>query len=144
VRSQTIANCSDQAVVYGTTPKEIGEKIEVLKVSLPAGAPTSSRRVASPQGTAWFDEVDPDYMSTKVPWTTTLYVGGVGHSGVFLQVSFKDHGNTFYARWLNEKLVFIQVGWGRIVSSDIILDVSRGQFIYNEFAHYGQLIEPCK
>lgn len=143
-RSQTGVKCSDRTVVYSTAPKEIIEKIEIRNVSLPAGHPTGGQRVVSPQGTVWFDEVDPDYMSTKVPWTTTLYVGGIGHSGVFLQVSFKDHGNTFSARWINEKLVFIQVWWGRFASSDIILDVSRRQFIYNEFAHYGELTESCK
>ena len=144
LRSQTIAKCSDQLVVYSTPPKELGKKIEILSVSLPVGASTIGRRVKSPEGTAWFVENDPDYMSTKVPWTTILYVGGLGRPEVFLQASFKDHGNTFSARWINEKLIFIQVWWGRFDSSDIILDISKREFIYNEFAQYGELNEPCQ
>ena len=140
---QTDVKCDDRIVAYGAAPKEIAKKIEILDVSRPTPASTSGKRVTSPQGTAWFVESDPDYMSTKSPWTTVLHVGGLGHAEVFLQASFKDHGNTFSASWINEKLIFIQVWWGRIASSDMILDISSHKFIYNEFAHYGELIHPC-
>jgi len=60
-----------------------------------------------------------------------------------LQAAFTDHGNTFSAHWLNDKLLFVQVTWGHIASSDLILDVDRGKFLYDEFANYGLLAEPC-
>jgi len=97
----------------------------------------------SPQGTRWFVELDPDYMSTKVPWTTTLYIKGGSDGRRTWKASFIDHGNTFSASWINEKLLFVQVWWGRMASSDLIFDVNQGTIIYNEFAHYGELFEAC-
>jgi hypothetical protein len=44
-----------------------------------------------------------------------------------VEAVFRDHGNTFSANWINEKLLFVQVWWGRIASSDIILDVNHGR-----------------
>lgn len=62
------------------------------------------------------------------PWNTTLIIGNRADGKPFLTASFKDHGNTFSAKWLNENLVFVM--WGRISSSDLILDVQKRAFIY--------------
>lgn len=71
------------------------------------------------------------------PWNTTLIIGNRADGKPFLTASFKDHGNTFSAKWLNENLVFVM--WGRISSSDLILDVQKRAFIYNEMANYGEV-----
>lgn len=91
---------------------------------------------------SWFLELAPDYMK-EGPWTTTLYLGKSDSNRGYLSVSFKDHGNTFSTRWINEELLFIQVWWERIVSNDLILDVVKGRFIYNQLANYGEMIQPC-
>jgi hypothetical protein len=72
-----------------------------------------------------------------------LYIGRVSDDKVLLEASFTDHGNTFSAHWINDELLFVQVWWGRIASSDLILEVDKGKFIYDELANYGQLDEPC-
>jgi hypothetical protein len=92
--------------------------------------------VASPHGTARL-LVDKADMMKAAPWTTRVYV--VTHSpvanGVILTV--RDHGNGgVRATWLNEKLVFLQVWWGRIRSTDLVLDVGLGKWIYAENADY--------
>jgi hypothetical protein len=63
--------------------------------------------------------VDPDYSSAKQPWSTTLYI------------------------WINDKLLFVQVWWGHIASSDLILDVEKENFLYDKLANDGKLSEPC-
>jgi hypothetical protein len=79
-----------------------------------------------------------------VPWTTTLYIKGGSDGRRVWKASFIDHGDTFSARWINEKLLFVQVWWGRMASTDLIFDVNQGTIIYNEFAHYGELFETCQ
>ncbi len=98
--------------------------------------------VASPQGTGslFIDGAD---MTKGSPWTTRVYI--VTHSpvanGVILTVH--DHGNGgVRASWLNEKLVFLQVWWGRIHSTDLVLDVGRRKWIYSEAADYMKGILP--
>jgi hypothetical protein len=46
--------------------------------------------------------------------------------------------------WLNEKLLFLRVWLGRIVSLDMILDVDNGVLVYFEDATHDDLIQPCK
>jgi hypothetical protein len=75
---------------------------------------------------------------------TVLYIGKASGDGAVLKASFLDHGNTFSAHWINDQLLFVQVWWGHIASSDLILDIDNGKFIYDRLAHYGQLGEPCE
>ena len=82
--------------------------------------------------------LDPDYMKSG-PWNTTLIIGDRTTRKPFLKAEFLDHGDTFDAKWLNENLIWIQVWWGRVASSDLILDVSKKQFIYNQLAQYGEV-----
>lgn len=39
--------------------------------------------------------------------------------------------------WINEKLLFIRAVWGRVLSTDLILDVEKEQIIYREMHHDG-------
>lgn len=43
-------------------------------------------------------------------------------------------------KWVNEKLLFIRVWWGRVVGSDYIYDVETGRFVYEEMVHDGTLL----
>jgi hypothetical protein len=82
--------------------------------------------------------MEPDYMKPG-PWNSTLLVGDHVHEKPFLRIDVREHGNTFNAQWLNEKLLFIEVWWGRIHASDIIVDVEKRQIIYHEFGDYSQV-----
>lgn len=141
---QAASACSDQNVEYRRAPESIQKKIQLTTSATLAEVPRSAKRKSSPQGTRWFVELDPDYTSTKDPWTTVLYINSGREDKGVLKVVIADHGNTFSASWINEKLLFIQVWWGRMASSDLILDTNQGTFIYDELAHYGELSEPCE
>jgi hypothetical protein len=73
------------------------------------------------------------------PWSSTLFIGTRGSNAAGFKVEFLDHCEQFSASWINDKLLYIQVWWGRIASSDLILDVGNREFIYNEFANYGEI-----
>jgi len=42
-------------------------------------------------------------------------------------------------RWLTEKLVFMRAWWGRLVATDLIYDVERERFVYDEALTDGSL-----
>jgi hypothetical protein len=131
-------------VEYRAATEDIERKIQLTNdVVLPKAA-ASGKQIHSPQETRWFMEIDPDYTTTSSPWTTTIYVQAGSARERLLKATFVDHGNTFTAQWINEKLLFVQVWWGRIASSDLILDIEHGKFIYDELAHYGELGQPCQ
>ena len=95
----------------------------------------------SPQGTRWFIQSKPD-MAKPGPWTTTILVGD--RRGTYLKITFPNHGNQgIYAGWVNDKLLFLRLWLGRIVSVDMILDVEKNVLIYSESANYGEFAQPC-
>jgi hypothetical protein len=129
-------------VNYWSAPAFIQKKITLTRLGSYASVPKSESRIFSPQGTRWFINESPDY-SKSGPRSTTLYIGSRAVDTGPLQATFTDDDKAFAANWINEKLLFIQVWWGRVASSDLILDVDKGTFLYDEFAHYGELVEPC-
>jgi len=42
-------------------------------------------------------------------------------------------------RWLNEKLLFLRVMWGRVVFSDIIFDVEKSELVFHELVQDGTI-----
>ncbi len=134
--------CGEARVEYEKTPQSLNQHIRIYR-RLPSNLIfKQGDREFSAQGTRWLIVKKPDYLKTG-PWSTTLYIGARGENRPFLELSFRDHGNTFTASWLNEKLLYISVWWGRIASSELILNIEKRIFIYNETANYGQ-VTSCK
>ena len=74
----------------------------------------------------------------------TVYVFGNRARPLHLSIQFAHHTSVgVRANWINEKLLALQVWRGRIVSTDLILDVEMAKFISREAANYGVLIQPC-
>lgn len=42
-------------------------------------------------------------------------------------------------RWISEKLLFVRLWWGRVLGSDLILDVEQERVLYHEFVNDGGL-----
>jgi hypothetical protein len=141
---QTSQPCDDAQVHYRGAPQEMQHKIRLTWPTSQPELAVSARKVVSPQGTRWFFEVDPDYTSTKEPWNTSLFIHSGGKTDRVLRVDILDHGNTLTANWINEKLLFVEVWWGRFASSDVILDVDQGKVLYHELANHIETIQPCE
>lgn len=135
--------CQDDAVVYESAPEWIAKKIQIFPPKPEEKPPPGGKMVTSPQGTRWFVEIDPDYQSVAQPWNTTLQIGGGSPAVLQLEARFLDHGNSFTAHWINEQLLFVQVWWGHIASSDLIINIDTGKLIYDRLAHYGQKDPLC-
>ncbi len=138
---QNLPPCGSARITYDTPSKELQANIQITAAAPLQPFPNGLWH-RSPNGTQTFVEVDPDYMHTG-PWTTTLYVGHAGASKPDSEVRVANHGNTFSALWINEELIYIQVWWGRIAASELVLNINSRHPIYNQLANYGQTVEPC-
>jgi hypothetical protein len=47
-------------------------------------------------------------------------------------------------RWLNEKLLWFRIWWGRVIASDMLLNVETGQPVYFEEADFQQILLDCE
>ena len=58
------------------------------------------------------------------------------HKAVF---NVRDYYPNFApdVRWINEKLLYIEVWWGRVVGSSFVFDVEHEKFVHKETVHDG-------
>jgi hypothetical protein len=141
--AQTLPKCSDNKVQYASFDANYATRIALeVTTNIQVTAQEGEKRY-SPQRSAWQVTIEPNYMKNG-PWITVVYIGFSDGSEP-LKLSFIDHANGgVQVEWLSEKLLFGRVWWGRIYSTDFILDVQKRQFIYEEMANYGETIQPCR
>lgn len=114
---------------YSPTP----DRAKHLSISREAsGAFDLSKRVASQSETnRWFVTVDPVYTSAP-PWNTTIFVGHKDSDKPYLKITVLDHGTSIDVKWVTDRLLHINIWWGRFGMSDWIIDVDRGTIVYDE------------
>jgi hypothetical protein len=141
--TKDLASCDAQKVIYSAFNASFADKIVVRKAtSIDLPVPTGEKKF-SPQRTRWLVVKAPNFMKAG-PWVTTVSVRGINSDNPLLELSLVDHGSGgVQTEWLNEKLLFVRVWWGRIVSTDLILDVEQMTFPYREMANYGDFTQPC-
>lgn len=54
-----------------------------------------------------------------------------------VRISFADARGLTGARWINERLLYLRVWWGRVAASDLIIDVEKGRVVLSESTHDG-------
>jgi hypothetical protein len=97
----------------------------------------------SPQHTRHRTVGKPDF-SRPGPWTTVVWIRDAAVKETPVVLTFEEHASGgVNLHWLNEKLIYASVWWGRIVSTDFIFDVQSRKSIYGEMANYGGFIQPC-
>jgi hypothetical protein len=141
IQSQHLPKCGDQKVVYSAFDDSYGKRIVWHSGKNIEGPPTGLARQYSPQRTKWIAIVEPD-TSKPGPWNTTVYFGSDADE-IVSKLSLNDNiGSDF--KWLNEKLVFGTIWWGRIYATEVILDLESHKYIFREMAHYGSLTQRCE
>ena len=139
--------CREYDEVYYKKPDEyVLSRINLEKMNSDSTLPSSlsgATKEFSPHGTNHYIIQSADF-TKQGPWNTDIYVLGNRANPLKMKITFRDHGNGgVRARWLNEQLLFVQVWWGRIVSTDLILDLETTKWIYMQNANYGNIIKPC-
>ncbi len=146
-QSTSSATCPEyDRVSYSPPRQDLPGSIQVENV--PGGSRVSpkvagKRLQRSPLGTASYILREPD--TTKPgPWTSVVEVFGNEARPIHIRIRLTDHpSGGVRARWLNEQLLWLQMWRGRIVSTDMILNVDSGLFIYEQDANSNSLIVPC-
>jgi hypothetical protein len=142
-RAQEPTKCGSARVQYTPFDESYSSRFQIKAPTAMDTRLSRKHKIFSTQHTHWLIEALPDTMKAG-PWTTRVYVG-TRDSAPAVELRFIDETNgAVGARWLNEKLIFGQVWWGRIYATDFIFDVEQDKFVYREMAHFGELIQPCQ
>lgn len=80
----------------------------------------------------------PVHQSVNGWWSTTIYVDHERDHALTIQIIDHNQWNV-QAAWINEKLLYVSVWWGRIVGSYFIVDVEREKIIFKEMMHDGHI-----
>ena len=136
-----LARCDQEKVLYSPFDVTYSKRIVWQRVTQTENPPVGPKKQYSPERTKWSVTVEPD--TTKPgPWNTIIYYGSDANEEVW-KLALNDNIGTDF-KWLNEKLVFGTVWWGRIYATEFILDLDNHKFLYKEMAHYGGMVEPCE
>ena len=85
-------------------------------------------------------------MSQPRPWTVEVLV--YTERAYLVRIQFSDIHRFAEAKWINEKLLFLRVWWGRVAGTDFIVDVERETVLYEEMVEWGgiafQQFQQCK
>ncbi len=72
------------------------------------------------------------------PWDTPIKI--YNEKDYLTQITFIDHHAQYEVSriWINEKLLYLRVWWGRILATDLIWDAEKEEFICKEMSIWGQ------
>jgi hypothetical protein len=77
------------------------------------------------------------------PWTTRLHILPAPDARKGVRIEFREHATYGVGHaWVNEKLLFVRVWWGRIAASDCVLDVESLRLIYAQDVSFLGAIHP--
>jgi hypothetical protein len=93
-------------------------------------------KVLSPNGGYWFHD-EPSSCDAPANGNRAITVFTERSPALQLTLVQADCRYPGEARWMNEKLLFVRVWWGRVLGSDLILDVETEQLLYHELLHDG-------
>lgn len=137
--------CNPLPVAYSKPASESLQKIKIERVSLTDGQFRELAALAKTKaefGSRWLVERRPDAMRPG-PWTTRLYVFEATDARHCVRVELIDHASYDVRRtWLNDKMLFVRVWWGRMVSTDFVLDTETMKLAYAEDANYFKSVHP--
>jgi predicted phosphodiesterase len=125
---------SEPRVFHTPFEDEYAQRIVMEQIERPAAI---SRATFSPNGAYSFVVNEPDFQQPG-PWNTTIFVDN--ERDRLLQIKLLDRRNyRLDVSWINEKLLFVGVWWGRVLGTDIIVDIEREEILYREMKHDGSI-----
>jgi hypothetical protein len=140
--SQALPKCEKAKIQYTTFDETYADRMRILPAKPNAELPLGSKDYSG-EKTHWQMSVPPDTRQPG-PYTTRIYIGSAANKPDVELVLVDEVNGGVTLRWLNEKLLFGQVWWGRVYSTDFIFDVEQQKFVYREMAHYGAMVEACQ
>jgi hypothetical protein len=130
-------------VSYSPASPESLEHLSIRRITLDVSAAAriaALARTNSPWGSRWVTCEPADFMDDG-PWTSRLYILTGADSSHCVEVEARDHANSGVSfEWLNDRALFVRCWWGRIVSTDFVLDTETAHPLYMEDANYFRLV----
>jgi hypothetical protein len=121
-------------LTYSKPTAKTKRQIEVESVSLTEEQLrrlNALSRSGTENGVRWLVEEKPDTMRSG-PWITQLYIFDQAVTNLCIRVALvDDHGRVDHT-WLNDKMLFVRVWFGRIAWTDFVLDTETRRFVYIE------------
>ena len=90
----------------------------------------------SPNKAYWFIVYTPDTMKPS-PWSTEIEV--FNERDYLIKIELIDHAATYMTttKWINDKLLYIEFWWGRVLGTYLIFDVEKEKIIIREMVKDG-------
>lgn len=133
------AQQSDQSIAtfsYEVFDDSFARRFDLRKTNLSGVEPPSSAVYFNSQSD-WLSIAEADY-SKPGPWITQVDIVSAYGS---LQLSLIDHATySPSVTWVTEKLLLVQVWWGRIVGTVALLDLSNNSWVYREMFYPAELV----
>ena len=132
-------------VSYSAPSRDSLERLTIRRVTIDDSAVAriaTFSRTNSPWGSRWVACEPADTMHDG-PWITRLYIFTEADNHRCVKVEARDlaNGGVDY-EWLNDRALFVRCWWGRIVSTDFVLDTETARPVYIQDADYLRLILP--
>ena len=124
-------------IFHSSSLSSMDKEIVETQISLERNhrAETAGERFKSPNNAYFYTMQEPDYLQPS-PWDTTISIYNEREGLLELKIS-KHASYKPTVRWINEKLLYIRIWWGRILGTDVILDVETESILYREMIHDG-------
>lgn len=95
-----------------------------------------SEKHPSPNDAYWYRIEEPE-LSEKGIWNASVLVHNERED--LIEISFRDHRSTGpVAKWINGKLLYLEIWWGRALGTSMIFDMEAKKFIHREMVHWGR------
>ncbi|MBE7541987.1 MAG: hypothetical protein M9913_23155 [Bryobacteraceae bacterium] len=99
------------------------------------GAP----RVLSPNKAYWFSVSPAGCPDAGATPARTIHVFTERPAILELTLGKADCRYETSAKWVNEKIIFVRVWWGRLAGSDLLVDVETEKILYHEIVQDGAI-----
>ncbi|MBI4823691.1 MAG: hypothetical protein HY805_05620 [Nitrospirae bacterium] len=111
-------------------------RIQISHTNIDEKILREKERNYSPNGAYWFVVYSPDIMEPG-PWSTEIRV--FNERDYIIKIELIDHAATYTTtiKWINEKLIYIELWWGRVLGTYFIFDVEKEKVVIREMVHDG-------
>jgi hypothetical protein len=92
-------------------------------------------KIYSPNGAYWFSVIEPNFTNTAIR-DVQINIYNERDYIISLELLEINHYQ-IETRWINEKLIYIDAWWGRVLGVNLIFDVELEKIIYKENVNDG-------
>ncbi len=125
-------------IFHSEFEKEYENRIKICRTKLynKISEQNEKEKNYSPNKAYWFVVYSPDTMKPG-PWSTEIRV--FNERDYIIKIELLDHAAQYVTttKWINEKLLYIELYWGRVLGTYFIFDAEKEQVIIREMVHDG-------